>query len=152
MSIALGKYLLVLPVLSLLVACAQLSPLDAQNANSRVKAEQARTHYDHANLANYHDILVKEMAAKAKEKKQVLVEYESNRHKYGRLGQDLESHTTANIRYYEQAARNAQREADFHRKIAAELLQRESVKPAAVPGQHDGHAIKAELNVYVGNL
>ncbi len=152
MSTKLGKYLLVLPVLSLLVACAQLGHLEAQTANSREMAPNARTHQDHANLANYHDKLVKEMMAKTQEKKELLGDYENNRNKYGRLGQDLESHTTANIRYYEQAARNAQREADFHRKIAAELLQLESIKPAAVPGQRGDHAIKAELSVNASNL
>jgi len=152
MSTKLGKYLVVLPILSLLVACAQLGQLEAQDTDGREMARNAKTYSDHDNLANYHDNLAKEMAAKAEEKKKALQHYENNSHYYGRQGQDFQSHTTANIRYYEQAAKAAQREADFHRKIAAELLPREYAKPAEIPGQQGNRAIKAKLYSNADNL
>ncbi len=151
MSIKLRKYLVVLPLLSLLVACAQLGQLGAQDTDSRKLAQNAKTHSDHDKLANYYDDVAKEMTTKAAEKKKGLEHYEDNSRYYGRGGQDFQSHATANIHYYEQAAKEAQKQAHFHRKITAELLQREHVKSAA-PSQHGDHASEAELNSNVNNL
>lgn len=64
----------------------------------------------------------------------------------------ISKHATANLRYYEQAAQEAQKQAHFHRKIAAELLQHEYAKPAAALGQHGDHARETELNSDVYNL
>lgn len=145
MSIKLRKYFVVLPLLSLLVACVQLGQPGAQDNDSRKLAQNAKTHGDHDKLANYYDDVAKEMATKAAEKKKGLEHYEDNSQYYGRGGQDFQSHATANIRYYEQATQEAQKQAHFHRKIAAQLLQRENAKSAA-PDQHGNHASKAELN------
>lgn len=67
-NIKLGKYLAVLPMLSLWVACAQLGQLETQDTDSRKLGQNARTHSDHNNLSNYYDNLAKEMAGKAAEK------------------------------------------------------------------------------------
>lgn len=152
MSTILKKYLVVLPLLSLLVACAQLSQLEVQDTGSRKLAQNAKTFSDHDKLANYYDDMAKEMATKAEEKKKALQHYEDKSQYYGRGGQDFQSHATANLRYYQQAADEAQKQAHFHRKIAAELLQREHAKPAAVPGQHGGHALESELNSHTNKL
>ena len=144
MSIKLGKYVVVLPILSLLVACAQLEQQDSHNTDSGKMAQNARTYSDHEKLANYHDDVAKEMKAKAKEKKKGLEHYEDNSQYYGRGGQDFQSHATANVRYYEQAAQEAQKQAHFHRKIAAELLQRERANSADIPGKHGNRAIEAK--------
>lgn len=144
MNIKLGKYLAVLPMLSLLVACAQLGQLEAQHADSEKIVQNAKTYNDHNNLANYYDKLAEEMAAKAEEKKGSLEEYEDHSYYYGRQGQDFKSHTQANIRYYEEEATQAVTQADFHRKIAAELLQREYARPDEMPDQT--RKIKARLN------
>lgn len=151
MSIKLRKYLMVMPLLSLLVACAQLSQLEAQNEDGRRLAQNAKTYSDHDKLANYYDDVAKEMVTKIAEKKKALQHYEDKSHHYGRRGQDFQSHATANLRYYEQAAKEAQKQAHFHRKIAAELLQREYANAAAA-GQHGDHAIEAELNSDANNL
>jgi len=143
MSIKLRKYLVVLPLLSLLAACAQLGQLEAQNA---------KTYGDHDKLANYYDDVAKEMATKAAEKKKALQHYEDKSQYYGRGGQDFQSHATANLRYYEQAAQEAQKHAHFHRKIAAELLQREYAKPAEIPSQQDNRTIKTKKNSHSKNL
>ena len=144
MNIKLGKYLAVLPMLSLLVACAQLGQLEAQHADSGKIVQNAKTYNDHNNLANYYDKLAEEMAAKAEEKKESLEEYEDHSYYYGRQGQDFKSHTQANIRYYEEEATHAVKQADFHRKIAAELLQREYARPDEMLDQT--RKIKARLN------
>ena len=70
MSTKFGKYLLVLPILSLLVACAQL---ETQNTDNKI-AHNAKTYSDHDKLANHYDTLAKEMVAKAEEKKESLEE------------------------------------------------------------------------------
>ncbi|MEK7708485.1 MAG: hypothetical protein AAB376_01870, partial [Pseudomonadota bacterium] len=109
MSIKLRNYLVVLPLLFLLVACAQLGQLEAQNDDGRKLAQNAKTYGDHDKLANYYDDVAKEMAEKAAEKKKVLQHYEDKSQYYGRGGQDFQSHATANLRYYEQAAQEAQK-------------------------------------------
>lgn len=91
MSTKFGKYLLVLPILSLLVACAQL---ETQNTDNKI-AHNAKTYSDHDKLANHYDTLAKEMVAKAEEKKESLEEYDDHSYYYGRQGQDFKSHATA---------------------------------------------------------
>lgn len=92
------------------------------------------------------------MTTKATEKKKTLQHYEDKSQYYGRGGQDFQSHATANLRYYKQAAQEAQKQAHFHRKIAAELLQREYAKSTAALDQHGDHANETELNSDVNNL
>lgn len=152
MSIKLRKYLIVLPLLSLLVACAQLGQQEAQNTDSRKLVQNAKTYSDHDKLANYYDDVAKEMAIKAAEKKKALQHYEDKSQYYGRGGQDFQSHATANLRYYEQSAKEAQKQAHFHRKIAAELLQREYAKPAEMPDQQDNRTVKIKKNSNTNNL
>lgn len=144
MSTKLGKYVAILPILSLLVACAQLDQREAQSMDSRKMAQDAKTYSDHEKLANYHDDVAKEMKTKAKEKKKGLDHYEDNSQYYGRGGQDYQSHATANVRYYEQTAQEAQKQAHFHRKIAAELLQRERAKSAEMLEKQGDRAIEAK--------
>ena len=152
MSIKLRKYLMALPLLSLLVACAQLGQLEAQDTDSRKLAQNAKTYSDHDKLANYYDDVAKEMVTKAEEKKKTLQHYEDKSQYYGRGGQDFQSHATANLRYYEQAAQEAQKQAHFHRKVAAELLQREYAKPAEIPSQKDNRTTKTKKNSHSSNL
>ena len=64
----------------------------------------------------------------------------------------ISKHATANLRYYEQAAQEAQKQTHFHRQIAAELLQHEYAKSAAALGHHGDHASETELNSDVNNL
>ena len=69
MSIKMRKYLIVLPLFSLLVACAQLGQLKALDSASRKLAQNAKTYSDHDKLATYYDDVAKEMLTKAEEKK-----------------------------------------------------------------------------------
>ena len=140
-----GKYFVILPILSVLSACAQLGQLDTVDAEHQKMARSARTHADHDRLANYYDNLVREAEAKLQEKKAALKEYEAHAYYYGRQGLDLQSHAQGNIRYYEQTVRDAAKQADFHRKIAADLLKNNVAMPTEVPGQQDDLRIKAKL-------
>ncbi len=138
----LTKYFLVLAMFSLLSACAQLGQQEAQNIDAR----NAITYIDHEKLANYYADQAKEMAAKAEEKKQVLIQYENHSNKYGRRGLDIASHAQANIRYYEQATNEAVKQAGFHQKIAADLRKRESAVNAEKPNQQEQQRIKSRIN------
>ena len=138
----LTKYFLVLAMFSLLSACAQLGQQEAQNIDAR----NAITYIDHEQLANYYADQAKEMAAKAEEKKQVLIQYENHSNKYGRRGLDIASHAQANIRYYEQATNEAVKQAGFHQKIAADLRKRESAVNTESPDQQNQKRIKTRIN------
>ncbi|MCE7914481.1 MAG: hypothetical protein DYH15_07310 [Nitrosomonas sp. PRO4] len=88
---------------------------------------------DHAALAKYYELLAKEAEVKLQENKAVLEEYENHSYYYGRQGQDLKSHTTANIREYEKQLAESLSNADLHHRIALE--------------QHNSNVIsKAKLN------
>lgn len=148
MNIRFGKYLAVLPMLSILVACAQLSPMEERNMDSSkmVSISEAKTSNDHENLANHYDNLAKEMAAKVEEKMALLEEYEDHSHYYGRRGQDYKSHTLANIRHYEQETTAAIQQAGYHRKIAADLQKNEYAQSGDSSNPAQNRKIKARLS------
>jgi hypothetical protein len=62
------------------------------------------------------------------------------------------NHNSANLRYYEQAVKRSTKQAHFHRKIAAELLQREYAKPAEIPDQQGNHTIETKNESNTNNL
>lgn len=134
-------YLAVLPLLSFLVACAQLGPVNSTD----VASQNAKTHREHNSLATYYDNLAQQMQANAEQKKVLLNEYEEHSHYLGRGGQDLKSHTEANLRYYEEATQEAVKKADYHRKIAAELLQREYAGSGEAPDSANTKKMKVKL-------
>ncbi len=139
-------YLFVIPAFFILTACAQMSPVNPQD----IVARNAKTHQEHNSLASYYDNLAKEMGGKATQKKDLLGDYEEHSYYYGRGGQDFKAHTEANLRYYEEATREALKKADFHRKIAAELLNREYAKPS--DALDPAAARKVKLNSGSNNL
>lgn len=141
-------YLAISPLLFLLVACAQLAPVNSPD----IASQSAKTHREHNNLATYYDGVAKEMEIHAAQKKAVLSDYEEHSYYYGRGGQDLKSHTEANLRYYEEAAQEALKKADYHRKIAAELLKHEYAKPDETIEPGVTRKIKVKLNSDSGQL
>ena len=146
-----AKYLAVLSSLSVLVACAQLTPLHTQNT-TETTVQQAKTHRDHSGLAQYYDNLTNELTAKVQQHKAWLTDYEEHSNSYGRQGQDFKSHTTANLHYYEEAVANAAKQANFHRKVAADLLKQEYAQTGDSPDRADAHKMKVKLNANDGNL
>jgi len=75
---------------------------------------------DHAALAKHYEVLAKEAESKLQENKAVLEEYENHSYYYGRQGQDVKSHTTANIREYEKLLAESLSNANLHQRIAME--------------------------------
>ena len=141
-------YLAVLPLFSFLVACAQLGPVNSTD----IANQNAKTHREHNNLATYYEGVAQQMQANADQKKALLNDYEEHSYYYGRGGQDLKSHTEANLRYYEEAAQEAIKKADYHRKIAAELLQREYAESKDTPESTNAKKIKVKLKSDSDNL
>jgi len=124
MKSKIGKLFAALAI-TLLASCAQMGPLEAQNADIRKAAENARTHADHNRLAKQYESTAKELLVKAEEQKKLLQHYEEKSYLYGRQAQDHQSHTSALLNKYQQAAAETIKQAAFHHKIAAELAKRD---------------------------
>jgi predicted small lipoprotein YifL len=122
MKSKIGKLFATLAI-TLLASCAQMGPLEAQNADIRKAAENARTHADHNRLAKQYESTAKELLVKAEEQKKLLQHYEEKSYLYGRQAQDHQSHTSALLNKYQQAAAETIKQAAFHHKIAAELAK-----------------------------
>lgn len=117
-----GKLFAALAI-TLLASCAQMGPLEAQNADIRKAAENARTYADHNRLAKQYESTAKELLVKAEEQKKLLQHYEEKSYLYGRQAQDHQSHTSALLNKYQQAAAETIKQAAVHHKIAAELAK-----------------------------
>ncbi len=83
------------------------------------------------------------MQAKAKELKLLLEHYEDKSYLYGKKAQDLQAHTEALVRKYENAAKTDAAEAASHRQIASKLKDKErsyaesrSQRLSAIDGSH----------------
>lgn len=118
-------YLTAALMLSFLSACAQLSPVAAiQNNESGSAGVNAIDHGNHDALAKHYEETAREMQAKLQEQKKLLQEYENHNFFYGRKGQDLQSHTSANVRYFEKSIKENLDKAAIHRKMAKEQEKR----------------------------
>jgi hypothetical protein len=123
MKTTVGKHLAVLSMLGFLTACAQMGPHEAENATVRKAAESARTYADHDRLAQRYQSAARELRVKAEEQKKLLQHYEEKSYLYGRQAQDHQSHTSALLNKYQQAAAETIKQAAFHHRIAAELAK-----------------------------
>lgn len=103
--------------LTFLVACAQMNPMIVSESEINKK--------DHAALAKYYENSAAEAKQQLAKHKRVLKTYEDKSYLYGRGGQDLQSHATANIREYEKEVRENTELAHFHRKLATEQMAKE---------------------------
>ncbi len=75
---------------------------------------------DHAALAQYYENLADETKAKLQQNKALLEQYEMHPYYFGRQGQDIKSHSSANIREYEKILRQYLKQADLHKKMAVD--------------------------------
>ena len=75
---------------------------------------------DHAALAQYYENLADEAKVKLQQNKALLEEYEMHPYYFGRQGQDIKSHSSANIREYEKILRRYLKKAELHKKMAAD--------------------------------
>lgn len=101
----------------------------AQNASTQ-SAREVEKHYEdelmkkHEAVAKYYEDEAKKMQAKTKELKVLLEHYEEKSYLYGKKAQDLQAHTEALVRKYEQAAKADTKEAASHRQIALRLKEK----------------------------
>ena len=122
----LENYFAVLSMLVLLASCAQMAPLEvqqAQNTDMRRGAENARTSGDHDVLALRYETTARQLLVEAEEKRELLQHYEEKSYLYGKRAQDMQSHTWALLRKYEIAARDTKKQAAFHQQMALELAK-----------------------------
>jgi predicted ribosome quality control (RQC) complex YloA/Tae2 family protein len=123
MKTKLGKLFAALSMVGLL---ASLSPsvTAAQPVDTpeiRAAAQNATTRSDHEAVAKYYEDAATQMQAKVKEQQELLEQYENKSYLYGRQAQDLQSHTQALVREYEQTITANRQEAALHRQMASKL-------------------------------
>lgn len=90
----------------------------------RAAAQSAATPRDHELVAKHYDKVPVQAQAKVKEQKELLKQYQNKSYLYGRQAQDLQSHTEALIRDYEQKVTATLREAAMHRQMASRLQEK----------------------------
>ena len=119
--------------LGVLASCAQITPLEAvQNTNIRKASQNARTRTAHDALAKYFEDTAKQMHTKAEEQRKLLEHYEQKGYLYGRQAQDLQSHTSALVRKYEETEEASIKEATLHRRMAQEAAQHHAGKEGQI--------------------
>ena len=126
------------------VTAAQPAVPPVQTPEIRTAAQNATTRSDHEAVAKYYEDAAVQMQAKVKEQKELLEQYENKSYLYGRQAQDLQAHTEALIRNYEQTVKANIQEAALHRQMASKLeenhaasdTQRLSVVNALQSGQN----------------
>ena len=89
---------------------------------SSVLAQNEINHNNYAALAKCYENLAKEAETNLQENKEILKQYEAHPYYYGRKGQELQSHTLANIREYEKAVKAR------HMQICIEKWQYHKIK------------------------
>ena len=108
-----------------LSGCAQMSPI-ANDQNNEYSAElRTIDPSNHDAMATYYEEAANEMKAKLQAQKKRLEDYDSHSYYYGRRGQDVRSHTTANIRMYVNTIKENMKEAALHRRMAQEQKKQE---------------------------
>ncbi|PTR05017.1 hypothetical protein C8R32_1392 [Nitrosospira sp. Nsp5] len=123
-----GKFIVVVSMLGLLASCAQMAPFEAQNADTRRVAENARTYFDHDTVARQYEITARELLAEVERQKKLLEHYEDKSYLYGKRAQDMRAHTWALLRRYEMAAEETVKRAALHQKISSELARNDHAK------------------------
>jgi len=108
------KFSVLVPLLiiALSTSCAQMSP-------QPVSATSIDRH-DHNALVKHYGDLAREAKAKLLENKKILEECDTHPYYFGWQGQDLRSHSAANIDRYEKILADSLRYADLHRRMARE--------------------------------
>lgn len=118
-----GKFFAALSMVGLLASLSSSAtasqPVDTPEI--RAAAEKAVTRSDHEAVAKSYEDAAQKMQAKVKEQTELLEHYENKSYLYSRQAQDLQSHTYAQVRNYEQAVEVNIREASLHRQMASKL-------------------------------
>jgi Na+/phosphate symporter len=112
-----------------------VQPIDTPEI--RASAQNATTASDHEAVAKHYETVGAQVQAKLKEQKELLEQYQNKSYLYGRQAQDLQSHTEALIRDYEQTVAATVEEAATHRRIASKLQEKhasDTQRPNSVSG------------------
>lgn len=104
---------------SLSPAATAAQPIDTPEI--RAAAQNATTRGDHEAVAKSYEDAATQLQAKVDEKKELLEQYQNKSYLYGRQAQDLQSHTEALVREYEQTVSANRQEAALHRQMASKL-------------------------------
>jgi hypothetical protein len=113
--------------LSMIVLLASLSTgatathMSVDTPEIRTAAQNASTRSDHEAIARYYEEAATQMKAKLEEQKELLDHYQNKSYLYGRQAQDLQSHTEALVRDYEETVGADIKEATLHRQMASKL-------------------------------
>ncbi|MDE2387910.1 MAG: hypothetical protein KGN35_02320 [Betaproteobacteria bacterium] len=75
---------------------------------------------NHAALVQYYENQAKETETKLRRNKALLEEYEKHPYYYGRQGQDIQAHTSANIREYEKILHDNLSKVNLHKRMLAD--------------------------------
>jgi endonuclease III len=75
-------------------------------------------------VAKHYENLAAQVQAKLKEQKELLEQYQTKSYLYGRQAQDLQSHTEALIRDYEQTVTATIEEVAVHRQMASKVQEK----------------------------
>lgn len=100
---------------------------------------------DHEALVKHYGNLVEEAKIRLQENRKVLEEYEDHPYYYGRQGQDIRSHASANIREYEKDLKENLANVNLHRRMAAEQ-QNDQANKAEIDLNRDLTAAKPEYS------
>jgi hypothetical protein len=119
------KLVAVLSAVTLLAACAEMTPLQRRSAGDQVASKNANKQTDHDRLAKQYENTAKQLLAKAEEQKKLLQHYEEKSYLYGRQAQDNQSHAVALLNRYQHDATETLKQAAFHQRMAAEMAQRD---------------------------
>ncbi|PXW86123.1 hypothetical protein C8R34_11521 [Nitrosomonas sp. Nm84] len=133
------KLLILLLALTVLAACAQMSP---------VTAPIGIVNNDHEALVRHYENLAEEAKIKLQENKEILEAYEARSYYYGRQGLDLPSHASANIRAHEETLSKSLKYVEFHRKMAMEQRNNRINTAEIDPEDRD---LTVENDEYSGN-
>lgn len=106
------KYFVVLLAYTLLASCTHMS--------TPVTAPAGIAANDHENWVKHYENAAREAQTRLQENRKILQDYEARPYYYGRRGQDLQSHTSANIRAYEKILRDSLRFVELHTRMALE--------------------------------
>lgn len=114
------SFIAILFALGLLASCAHIDP-HPMDMSSAVR--NAKTSADHVALARHYEDAAKRMQARAQEQKNMMKEYTVHGYYYGRRTEDLQEHTEALIRIYQEAAEANRNMAKFHHRLAEDESQ-----------------------------
>lgn len=104
--------------LSVLLSPAIVAADLTDDSNILAAAQSATTPGEHEAVAKYYEDAANAMRAKMQEQQQLLEHYQDKSYLYGRRAQDLQGHTDALVRKYEQAVKSNVKEAHLHHKMA----------------------------------